>query len=56
LLLEYNGRFVQPGESPEIDLRLLTATVEVINDVFFEAVCLVSWRLFLARQTATGNR
>lgn len=56
LLLEYKGQFVQPGESPEIDLRLLTGTVEVINDVFFEAVCLVSWRLFLARQTATGSK
>jgi hypothetical protein len=55
LLLEYKGQWVQPGESPEIDLRLLTATVEVLNDVFFEAVCLVSWRLFLARQTATGS-
>jgi hypothetical protein len=55
LLLEYKGQFVQPGGSPEIDLRLLTAAVEVINDVFFEALCLVTWRLFLARQTATGS-
>jgi hypothetical protein len=55
LLLEYKGHWVQPGDSPEIDLRLLTGVVEVINDVFFEALCLVTWRLFLARQTATGN-
>lgn len=55
LFLEYNGRWVQPGESPETDLRLLTAGVELLNDIFFEAVCLVSWRLFLARQTAQGG-
>jgi hypothetical protein len=55
LLLEYKGEWVQPGGSPEIDLRLLTATVEVLNDVFFEAVCLISWRLFLARQRGTWS-
>jgi hypothetical protein len=55
LLLEYKGHWVQPGDSPEIDLRLLTGAVEVINDVFFEALCLVTWRLFLARQTATNS-
>ena len=55
LLLEYRGVFVQPGDSPEIDLRILTGAVEVINDVFFEALCLVTWRLFLARQTATNS-
>jgi hypothetical protein len=53
--LEYKGVFVQPGDSPEIDLRILTGAVEVINDVFFEALCLVTWRLFLARQTATNS-
>jgi hypothetical protein len=55
LLLEYKGQWVQPGDSPEIDLRILTGAVEVINDVFFEALCLVTWRLFLARQTATNS-
>ncbi|GKY93889.1 hypothetical protein MPSEU_000355800 [Mayamaea pseudoterrestris] len=51
LLLEFH-RWVQPGESDEIDLRLLTALVELINDVFFEAVTLISWRLFVAKQNA----
>lgn len=51
LLAEFQ-RYVQPGESEEIDFRLLTALVEVINDVFFEAVTMISWRLFVARQNA----
>lgn len=50
LLLEY-GRWVQVGESEEIDFRLLVAIVELINDVFFEAIAIASWRLYLAFQT-----
>lgn len=51
LFLEF-GRYVQLGESEEIDIRLLSATVEVINDVFFEALVLSSWRLYRASLTA----
>ena len=51
LLGEFH-RWVQPGETEEIDFRLLTALVEVLNDIVFEAVTLVSWRLFLAKQNA----
>jgi hypothetical protein len=45
LLLEFHGRFVQLGESDEIDFRLLVAVVEVINDVFWEALVLCTWRI-----------
>jgi len=51
LLLEF-GRNVQPGESEEIDLRLLVAIVEMINDIFFEAVSILLWRLYLTRQSS----
>jgi hypothetical protein len=47
LLIEF-GRFVQPGESGDTDLRLLTAIVEVLNDIVFEAGALVYFRLYLA--------
>jgi len=40
------GAFVQVGESPESDLRIYRALVEVINDVFFECIVLLPWRLF----------
>ncbi len=52
LLVEY-GRYVQPGESEEIDVRLLNAIVEVINDVVFEAGILSAWRIY--RASLTGN-
>lgn len=55
LLLEF-GRYVQPGESPEIDLRLLSALVEVLNDVIFEASTLASFRLLLAFTTDLNSR
>ena len=45
LLLEFHGRFVQLGESDEVDFRLLVAVVEVINDVFWEALVLCTWRI-----------
>ena len=54
LFVEY-GRYVQLGESEEIDLRLVSAAVEVINDVIFEASCITSSRLFLAFMTARGE-
>mmetsp|Transcript_25092 Transcript_25092/g.37149 ORF Transcript_25092/g.37149 Transcript_25092/m.37149 type:complete len:272 (-) Transcript_25092:113-928(-) len=50
LLFEF-GRYVQPGESPEIDLRLLNAIVELLNDVVFEALVLSSWRIYRASLT-----
>ena len=55
LFIEYK-RYVQVGESDEIDFRLLVALVEVINDVVFEAVTIASWRLFLAYQTERMSR
>lgn len=48
LLFEF-GRWVQLGESEEIDIRLLQAAVELINDIFFEAAVLLSWRLVHAK-------
>ena len=52
LLLEF-GRYVQYGESEQTDLRLLVATVEVINDIFWEAVIMSSWRLIHANFMST---
>jgi hypothetical protein len=49
LLFEF-GRWVQLGESEDTDFRLLVAIVELVNDVFFEAVTIASWRLYLANQ------
>ena len=43
--------YVQWGDSPETDFRLQVALVEAVNDVFFEAITLVSWRLYLAYQS-----
>ena len=51
LVWEFHGRWIQLGESEETDFRLLVAAVELINDVVFEAVTLVTWRLLLAYQT-----
>ncbi|KAL3779408.1 hypothetical protein ACHAWO_012372 [Cyclotella atomus] len=56
LLLEFK-RYVQYGESEETDLRILVATVELINDVVFEALVLGSWRVIHAGfMSNTGNR
>jgi len=54
LLFEF-GRYVQPGESEVVDVRLLCAGVEVINDVVFEALVLGSWRLYRASLTADSS-
>mmetsp|Transcript_35934 Transcript_35934/g.43276 ORF Transcript_35934/g.43276 Transcript_35934/m.43276 type:complete len:264 (-) Transcript_35934:325-1116(-) len=51
LLFEY-GRWILPGESDEVDVRLLSASVEVLNDIFFEAITLSSWRIYRASLTA----
>ena len=47
-LLGEFGRWVQPGESPEIDSRILTAAVEVTNDIFFSICAIVPIRWYLA--------
>ncbi|KAL7466789.1 hypothetical protein ACHAXS_007069 [Conticribra weissflogii] len=52
LLLEFK-RYVQYGESEKSDLRLLVATVEVINDVFFEALVITTWRIIHANFMST---
>ena len=44
--------YVQWGDSPETDFRLRVAVVEGMNDVFFEAITLLSWRLYLAYQSS----
>jgi len=51
LLFEF-GRFVQLGEDELVDFRLLQASVEVLNDIVFEAAVLGSWRLYRASLTA----
>ena len=54
LLFEF-GRLVQPGESDEADLRILSAWVEVLNDIVFEATTLTFFRLFLAVSSSQGR-
>jgi hypothetical protein len=51
LFADFGFRYVQLGESDATDFRILTAIVEVINDVFFEGLSLVGWRLFVAFQS-----
>jgi hypothetical protein len=46
-----NG-YIQWGDSPETDFRLQVALVEGINDVFFEALTIGFWRLYLAYQSS----
>jgi hypothetical protein len=55
LWLEYHGHLVQWGDSPEIDFRLQIAAVEVWQDVVFEAMTLVAWRLGVALQNSNVN-
>jgi len=45
------GGYVQIGDSAETDLRIYRALVEVIDDVVFEAVVLLGWRVFRSRVT-----
>lgn len=54
LLVEF-GRYVQPGESPEIDARIITAWVEVLNDIIFEVLAIVPLRLYLAASIAKNK-
>lgn len=55
LLSEFGGRYVQYGESDETDLRLVIATVEVINDIFWEALVIGSWRIIHANYMSSPN-
>ena len=45
LYQDFGQKYVQWGDSPETDIRIYRALVEVINDIFFEFVVLLSWRL-----------
>ena len=51
--LEFGSRMLEPSQ--ELDVRLVSAVMELWNDVLFEAIGILSWRLFLARQTVAGN-
>ena len=42
------GGYVQYGEAPESDVRILTATIELLNDIVFEAIILLSYRIYRA--------
>jgi hypothetical protein len=55
LLLEF-GRYVQLGESEDVDIRLLQAFIEIINDIVFEILAIVPIRLYLAAFIARNNR
>ncbi|GMH98569.1 hypothetical protein TrVE_jg8444 [Triparma verrucosa] len=50
LFIEY-GRWVQGGESPEIDLRLLKAFAELALDISVEAAWMLFWRIYRASIT-----
>jgi len=39
------GGYYQLGFSPETDIQILRHTVELINDIVFEAVVLLIWRI-----------
>ena len=52
MLLEF-GRYVQYGESDSTDLRLAVATVEVVSDIFWEAVVIGTWRIIHANFMST---
>lgn len=43
-LYQEMGGYVQIGDSPETDVRIYRALVEIINDIFFEATTLLAWR------------
>jgi hypothetical protein len=45
LLVEF-GRWVQPGESGEVDFRILTGFAEGLLDVGVEAAWLLFWRIY----------
>jgi hypothetical protein len=45
----YYDHFQDVGDSVETDLRIYRALVEVIDDIFFEAVTLLPWRVLRSR-------
>jgi len=47
-LYQEMGGYVQIGDSPETDVRIYRALVEIINDIFFEASTLLAWRALRA--------
>jgi hypothetical protein len=47
------GGYVQLGESPESDRRILIAADELAKDIFFEATVLLSWRLLRSKLNDT---
>uniref|UniRef100_A0A7S2R781 Uncharacterized protein n=1 Tax=Eucampia antarctica TaxID=49252 RepID=A0A7S2R781_9STRA len=51
LFFQFNGHFVEFGQSEQIDIRLLRASSEVFYDILFEAIVLTSWRLYRASIT-----
>jgi len=55
LFLEFGGNFVQYGDGEQSDFRIQVAAVELVNDVFFEAISILTWRLFLAVQTERNS-
>ena len=46
------GGYVQFGDGPETDFRIQVAFVEGFYDVLFEAMTLLTWRLYLAFQSS----
>mmetsp|Transcript_34036 Transcript_34036/g.80128 ORF Transcript_34036/g.80128 Transcript_34036/m.80128 type:complete len:251 (-) Transcript_34036:41-793(-) len=48
-LYQEMGGYVQFGDSPETDLRINLALIELINDIFFEATTLLSWRILRSK-------
>ena len=48
-LYQEMGGYVQLGASQETDLRIYRALVEIINDIVFEAGCLLTWRVLRSK-------
>lgn len=51
-LYQEMGGYVQFGDSPETDLRINLALIEIINDIFFEATTLLAWRILRSKVNA----
>lgn len=51
-LYQEMGGYVQFGDSPETDLRINLALIEIINDIFFEATTLLAWRVLRSKVNA----
>lgn len=55
LFIEFGRKTVQFGESDQSDVRLVTAVVELFNDVLFEGISLSLWRFYRASLTVENN-